>query len=572
MQKLPVGLSDFKEVIEGNYYFADKSLLIKELIDQGAKVLLIPRPRRFGKTLNLSMLRYFFEKPALPTAPGRPGTTADTSGLFRHLKIWQAGEEYTAKQGKYPVIFLTFKDVKESQWENALAKMKRLMQAEFLRHEYLRVDQRLRVEERAYFEGIVKLSAGQSDYEDSLKQLSDYLARYHNQKVILLIDEYDTPIQAGYVNGYYAEAVGFMRNFLGGGLKDNVNLEKGVLTGIMRVAQESIFSGLNNPGVFTLLQPEFSAAFGLTEEEVGQALKDFNLEDRLENVRNWYNGYVFGDRVVYNPWSLINYLNSADKAFRPYWLHTSDNAIVEKLLTRGGKELKRELESLIAGDGVEKPIEENIVFGEIEQRDDLLWSFLLFGGYLKYLSCRRDDNTDKPYYQLAVPNREVRLAYTDLIARWFTGKFDQEKLTTMLRALRDGDIRLFEHLFQEMVVTIFSYHDFGAESEKVYHAFVTGLLVWLGGDYELKSNRESGYGRYDLMIIPKNKAQIGYVIEFKKVSTYEHETVESAIANALAQIEAKGYETELRQRDVKTIKKLAIVFKGKQVWVKEQSA
>jgi len=561
MQKLPVGLSDFKEVIEGNYYYVDKSLLIKELIEQGAKVLLIPRPRRFGKTLNLSMLRHFFEK-----------TAADTSRLFRHLKIWQAGEEYTGRQGKYPVIFLTFKDVKETRWKNALEKMQRLIQAEFLRHEYLRDDQRLRAEERDYFADIVKLKANQSAYEDSLKQLSHYLARHHEQKVILLIDEYDTPIQAGYVNGYYAEVVGFMRNFLSGGLKDNSYLEKGVLTGIMRVAKESIFSGLNNPGVFTLLHPEFSTAFGLTEDEVGQALRDFNLADRYENVRNWYNGYVFGDQVVYNPWSIVNYLNSADKKFRPYWLNTSDNAIVEKLLTRGGKELKRELESLIAGDSVEKSIEESIVFGEIEQREDLLWSFLLFGGYLKYLSSRWDENREKQYYQLAIPNREVRKAYTDLVERWFTSKFDYEKLETMLRALREGELRLFEQLFQEMVVQIFSYHDFGAESEKVYQAFVTGLLVWLGGDYELKSNRESGYGRYDLMIIPKNKEQLGYVIEFKKVSTYDQETVETAVAKAFAQIEAKAYEAELRGRGVKTIRKLAIVFEGKKVWVKEQGA
>jgi len=253
-----------------------------------------------------------------------------------------------------------------------------------LRHKYLRADQGLGDEERVFFEGIVKLTASPSAYENSLKQLSSYLGRYHGQKVVLLIDEYDTPIQAGYVNGYYAEVVDFMRNFLGGGLKDNVHLEKGVLTGIMRVAKESIFSGLNNPGVFTLLQPEFSAAFGLTENEVEQALRDFNLEDRLENVRNWYNGYVFGERVVYNPWSIINYLNSKDKKFRPYWLNTADHTIIEQLLTHGGIELKSELESLINGEGVEKPIDENIVFGELDKKENGLWSFLLFGGYLKY--------------------------------------------------------------------------------------------------------------------------------------------------------------------------------------------
>jgi len=288
MQKLPVGLSDFKEVIEGNYYYVDKTLLIKELIDQGDKVLLLPRPRRFGKTLNLSTLRYFFEKPALPTALGRPGTADDNSHLFRHLQIWQAGEEYTGQQGKYPVIFLTFKDIKESNWKSALQKIKRLLQAEFLRHQYLRAGNGLGAEEREYFQGIVKLAADQSDYEDALKQLSYYLSRHHNQKVFLLIDEYDTPIQAGYVNGYYAEVVGFMRNLLSGGLKDNVNLEKGVLTGIMRIAKESIFSGLNNPGVFTLLSRSFADKFGLTESEVKQMLQDYRVANHYQDVNKWY--------------------------------------------------------------------------------------------------------------------------------------------------------------------------------------------------------------------------------------------------------------------------------------------
>jgi len=570
MQKLPVGLSDFKKVIDGDYYYVDKSLLIKEVADQGAEALLLPRPRRFGKTLNLSMLRYFFEKPALPTALGRPGTAADTSGLFRRLKIWQAGEEYIGKQGKYPVIYLTFKDIKESKWKSALEKMKRLIQTEFLSHQYLRADQGLGTEERTYFEGIVKLNARQSDYEDSLKQLSDYLARYHNQKVILLIDEYDTPIQAGYVNGYYAEVVGFMRNFLSGGLKDNVHLEKGVLTGVMRVAKESIFSGLNNLGVFTLLHPEFSTAFGLTENEVEQALRDFNLESHGENVRNWYNGYVFGDRVVYNPWSIINYLNSRDKKFRPYWLNTADHTLVEQLLTRGGTELKSELESLINGEGVEKPIDENIVFSELEKKENVLWSFLLFGGYLKYETQRPDDvDPAKILCRLVIPNQEVRSAYLGIVQQWFSSRMENRKLQMMLQALVKGEVKEFERYFREMIVNIFSYHDFGAEAEKVYQAFVIGLLVWLSGRYEVKSNTESGFGRYDVMLIPKDPRGAGIIIEFKKINTKRRETKEGAIAKAFQQIEEKKYASVLLERGIQEIRKLAIVFKGKQVWVKE---
>jgi hypothetical protein len=556
-------------------------LLIKELIDQGDQVLLLPRPRRFGKTLNLSMLRYFFEKPALPlarqmalagraTALGRPGTEEDTSRLFRHLKIWQAGEEYSRRQGKYPVIYLTFKNIKESNWASALEKIKRLIKREFLRHKYLRKS--LEVEEREYFAEIVKQTGGQSAYEDSLEQLCDYLARHHQQKAILLIDEYDTPIQAGYVNGYYAEVVGFMRNFLSGGLKDNPHLEKGVLTGIMRIAKESIFSGLNNLGVFTLLRPEFVSAFGLTEAEVEQALRDFNLFDRYENVRNWYNGYIFGNHVIYNPWSIINYLNSADKEFRPYWLHTSDNAIVEQLLTRGGKELRQELESLIAGECIEKPIEENIVFAEIEKREELLWSFLLFAGYLKCAHQRADEYDPTVILaQLCLPNLEVRGIFTRLIKNWFADRIENKKLEMMLQAFVKGHIEDFARFFREAVLDIFSYHDFGAASEKVYHAFTIGLLAWLGGQYEIKSNQESGYGRYDVMVIPRDVSRIGYVIEFKKVNAGENETVEIAMEKAFRQIKEKNYMAALVARGVKTIKQLAIVFEGKQAWVKEDT-
>ncbi|MCI0695457.1 ATP-binding protein [candidate division KSB1 bacterium] len=562
MQKLPVGLSDFKQVIEGHYYYVDKSLLLKELIDHGAQAMLIPRPRRFGKTLNLSMMRYFFEK-----------TDADTSHLFRHLKIWQAGEEYTSRQAKYPVIFLTFKDVKEFNWVSALEKIKQLIQTEFLRHKYLRNGKVLEAEELDAFDKIANLTASTSAYENSLEHLSDFLARYHHQPVILLIDEYDTPIQAGYVNGYYAEVVGFMRNFLSGGLKDNPHLEKGVLTGILRVAKESIFSGLNNLAVFTLLRSEFSAAFGLTEAEVEQALRDFQVAEQYDNIRNWYNGYIFGGQILYNPWSIINYLASADKEFLPYWVNTSDNALIEQVLTRGGIELKAELESLIRGESIEKPVQENIVYRDIEKKEDLLWSFLLFSGYLKSEAQRRDDfDPAKILCQLVIPNQEVRSIYISIVEQWFSQKFEPAKLAMMLRALCAGDIESFELLFREMVAQIFSFHNFGAASEKVYQAFAIGLLVWLGGQYDLKSDRESGYGRYDVMLIPRDSHAAGIIIEFKKVNTKRGETKDRAFAKAFQQIEEKNYAAELEQRGIQQIRKLAVVFKGKQVWVREQSA
>ena len=564
MQKLPVGVSDFKKVIESRYYYVDKSLLLKELIDLGSEALLLPRPRRFGKTLNLSMLRYFFEK-----------TEADTSYLFRHLKIWQAGEEYTGKQGKYPVIFLTFKDVKTAQWNECLGEIKDIIGEEYKRHDYLLDGNLLKGNEKDRYAHIVRLEAETGEYARSLKRLSEYLNRYHQQRVVLLIDEYDTPIQAGYINGYYTKIVSFMRNFLSGGLKDNSNLEKGVLTGIMRVSKESIFSGLNNLDVYTLLSHDFADKFGLTDDEVKRLLEDVGLPERYEDVRNWYNGYQFGSHVIYNPWSIINYASKPRDGFKPYWLHTADNAIVEKLLTNAGRELKEELESLIRGDSIEKPVEENVVFKQIKRREDLLWSFLLFGGYLKSLSSRQDENTEKLYCQLAIPNREVRKIYAEVIERWLVEKFADRKLQLMLNAFTTGDTLQFERLLREMVVQIFSCHDFGKETEKVYHAFTIGLLVWLGSRYEIKSparRDESGYGRSDVMLMPRDPNAAGIIIEFKKVNTRRRETKDGAIAKAFQQIEEKNYAAELQHRGIQQIRKLAVVFKGKQVWVKEQSA
>ncbi len=561
MKKLPVGLSDFKRVIEDDYYYVDKSLLIKELIEQGAQALLLPRPRRFGKTLNLSMLRYFFEKSA-----------EDTSALFRHLQIWQAGETYTRRQGKHPVIFMSFKDAKAQTWEECLGYLQEVIRKEYKRHDYLLDKNILKKDEQGQFARIINSEAEVVEYAGSLSLLSEHLARYHQQKVMLLIDEYDTPIQAGYVNGYYAEVIGFMRNFLSGGLKDNVHLEKGVLTGIMRVAKESIFSGLNNLAVFTLLRSEFSTGFGLTESEVEQALVDFDLVDHQDKIKKWYNGYVFGDRIVYNPWSIINYLNSADKEFRPYWVNTSDNAVIEQLLTRGGVELKAELENLVRGESIEKPIREDVVFKELETKEDLLWSFLLFSGYLKQQAQRPGDfDPAELWCRLVVPNLEVRSLYVSIVQNWFSRRMENRKLETMLHALIHGDLETFEDLFAELVNNTFSFWDTaGQDAEKVYQAFALGMLIWLAGRYEVKSNRESGFGRYDVMLIPKDQHTAGLIIEFKKINARRGETKESSFAKAFQQIEDKNYAAELQARGVQTIRKMAVVFEGKQVWVEER--
>ncbi|MDQ1349828.1 MAG: hypothetical protein QG657_129 [Acidobacteriota bacterium] len=571
MKNLAVGESDFKKIITGNFYYVDKTLLIKEIIDRGDLILLLPRPRRFGKTLNISMLKYFYD--CCPETMGikDPGLDNTAKSLFDALAIQNAGEKYLEKMGKYPVIFLTFKDIKVSDWDSCLYKIKQLIQDEYLRHDYLLDAKILKPQEAAYFKSIMNLEGNKGDYENSLGKLLVFLNRYYGKGVVILIDEYDAPVHAGFNYNYYDEIISFMRNFLSGGLKDTGQyLEKSVLTGIMRIAKESIFSGLNNLGVFTLLAEEFDDKFGFTEKEIEKMLKDFNVFHMYDRVREWYNGYTFGKETIYNPWSIINFLASERKEPEPYWINTSDNQIVETLLTKGGKELQEELEQLVQGESIEKAIEENIVLKDVLIRDNLIWSFLLMGGYLRQSSRRSDEAAGKVYYSLSIPNIEVRRTYTGIIDRYFTGKIENKKLEIMLKALVEGDVELFGKFLRKIVTGVFSYHDFGGEPEKVYHALVAGLLVWISSTHEIKSNRESGYGRYDISIIPRDLRKVGYVIEFKAIDTEEGETVESAVESALKQIEAKRYETELVERGIADIKKLAIVFSGKEVFVKEK--
>jgi hypothetical protein len=578
MKKFAVGESDFKNIISGNYYYVDKSLFIKEIIDRGDRVILIPRPRRFGKTLNISMLKYFYDccpgtgspASASPDPAGDTGAPGhDNRELFASLAISNAAPQYLEKMGKHPVIFLTFKNIKEPDWETCRDKIKSLIQGEYLKHDYLLTGTWLKSAEQDYFKKIMDLKGTLGDYENSLEKLLIFLSRYYNQKAVILIDEYDAPIHAGYTYNYYEEVIEFIRNFLCGGLKDTGQyLEKSVVTGIMRIARESIFSGLNNQGVFTLLSEEFNDKFGFTEKEVETLLKDFDVLDRYGEVQQWYNGYRFGSTTIYNPWSITNFLASAGKELKTYWSNTSDNKIVENLLSRGGKELKEELEILFRGDSIEKVIEENIVMKEIETDENSLWGFLLMGGYLKPTG-KRMDNSGSIYLELAIPNMEVKNIYKRIIQRYFTGKIENKQLEIMLKALIDGDIKLFEKFLRKVILAVSSYHDFGDEPEKVYHALVAGMLTWISDTHEIKSNRESGYGRYDISIIPHDPGQTGYVIEFKTVDTEENETIESAVQAALKQIEEKKYETELLERGVKNYKKLAVVFKGKYVTVKE---
>ncbi len=571
-KKLPVGVSDFKDMVTGDYYYVDKTLLIKEIMDKGDKILLIPRPRRFGKTLNLFMLKYFYDCcPVYGAKPAGSGPANSYGKLFDSLAITRAGKKYLDHMGKYPVIFLTFKNIKELEWETTYRKIKKLIMDEYLKHDYLLNSPKLKSPEKDYFKRIINLKGDREDYESSLEKLLIFLNRYYGERVVILIDEYDAPVHEGFYRDYYEEIINFMRNFLGGGLKDTDQyLEKSIITGIMRIARESIFSDLNNPGVYTILSEEFDDKFGFTQQEIETMLKDYRLLHMYDQVQEWYNGYRFGEKIIYNPWSIVNFLGSKKKTCKPYWVNTSDNKTVEELLSKGGKELKKELEQLIRGETIEKAIEDNIILKDVYTDEDLLWSFLLMGGYLKQTHKRSDAAAGKMFYSLSIPNMEVRTTYTRIIRRYFSTKIENEKVEIMLKALIDGDIKLFEKMLRKVVLAVFSYHDFGAEPEKVYHALVAGLLIWISNTHEIKSNRESGYGRYDIMIIPHDLSLTGYVIEFKTVDTEDNETVETAAAAALEQIEEKKYETELIDRGIENIKKLAILFRGKDVYVKEQ--
>jgi hypothetical protein len=580
IKKLPVGLSDFRDLVTGDYCYVDKTLFINEIIDKGDKILLIPRPRRFGKTLNLSMLKYFYDccpELGIPDSKNRSikkgaSQTHPNEEVFASLAISRTGKKYLDKMGKHPVIFLSFKSIKELEWESCLEKVKQLIQKEYLKHDYLLESKKLKSPEKNYINRIINLEGNKVDYENSLENLLVFLSRYYGERAVILIDEYDAPVYAGFNHDYYDQIINFMRNFLCGGLKDTDQyLEKALITGIMRIARESIFSGLNNLGVYTLTSDEFDEHFGFTEEEVKTLLKENSLFHRYDEVQNWYNGYRFGNKVIYNPWSIINFLASKKNKLQPYWINTSDNQIVENLLSKGGKELKRELEQLIRGETIERAINANITMKEVFTREDSIWSFLLMGGYLKQTGERMDPVTGKIYYSLSIPNMEVKTIYSQIIDNFFVAKTGDQQLETMLKALIEGDIKLFEIMLRKVVLAIFSYHDLSGEPEKVYHALVAGLLIWISNTHEIKSNRESGYGRYDIMIIPKDLNQVGYVIEFKSVDPNGNETVEKAAERALNQIEEKKYQTELEERGIQNIKKLAIVFHGKDVHVKEHS-
>lgn len=554
MQKLPLGISDFKEIRKNDYYFIDKSLFIKEIINEDAQVILLPRPRRFGKTLNISMLRYYFSI-----------SEADWS-LYQNLKIAAENEKYLQEFAKYPLIYLTFKGLKDLTWEDSLKNIEDIIAAEYQRHDYLLKEGILTEAERKVYREIINLEAEKVHYQKALLRLTEYLERYHDQKVIVLIDEYDQPIQSGYLNDYYPEVVNFMRLFLENGLKDNVSLHKSVLTGILRVAKESIFSGLNNLVVNDIFTEKYNQFFGLLPQEVEAVFKNYDLEYKLKEIKNWYNGYNYGGQTIYNPWSIINCLYYQGE-IKPYWVNSSGNELIRELLLKGNEDLKSSLELLIQNQSIEKKIDENIVFAEIESKSSSIWSFLLFSGYLSIVSSRRERG--RLFAELEIPNQEIKYIYEEIFLDWLEENIGSQKLSLMLNALTEGDVESFAQIFREFTINSLSYFDTsGSEAEKVYHAFVLGLLLNLRDNYQVKSNRESGYGRYDIMIIPDDKNKLGIIIEFKKISQFSSESKKEALDSALQQIEEKNYQAELNSLGINDILKLAVVFSGKEVEVK----
>ncbi len=554
--RFPIGLSDFRSLREGGFFYVDKTSLIEDVIAEGAQVMLVPRPRRFGKTLNLSMLRCFFEKSADAVRP-----------LFDGLAV-ASSESAWAHFQRYPVIFMTFKDVKPRSWEDCLAGISNVLARTYDEHRYLLTDGNLNFANTKIFTAICERRATKSELVIALELLSRLLAKHHGEKVVILLDEYDSPIHAGYANRYYDDVIAFCRDFLSGGLKDNADLFKGVLTGILRVARESLFSGLNNVEVYSLLRAKLATAFGFTETEVRGLVESAGHDGAIDTIRAYYNGYLFGGQAIYNPWSVLSFLNRGDGVFRPYWIDTSSNDLVRELLLAGPEGAQAGFETLLAGGTLDKRLDENIVLRDLESRPDAIWSFLLFTGYLKAVEVSMIDG--RQWCKLAVPNTEVAIALADMAQAWLeTQAGGSDALQSFLDALLRGEAVVVERHLAHMLKVNLSFFDTASpEPERFYHGLVVGLLAGLAPRYEVRSNRESGYGRCDVMVLPKAAGQPGVVLELKRVDTEAGETKEKAFAAAFRQIQDRDCAAELHERGATPIHAMAAIFDGKRVFVR----
>ena len=550
MKKIGIGESDFKGLRVRDNYYIDKTMYIKDILNNKSEIVLVTRPRRFGKTLNMSMLKYYFDC-----------TKKDSKELFQGLKILEQEEKYTSKLGYYPVIYVTLKDAGLMNYNLMMMQLKTIMMEVYYEHRYVLEKEEMSEGERKIFNRMLSAEANDIDIMNSLKILSKILYQYYNKPVILLIDEYDVPLQNAYIQGYYEEAVSFYRTFYGVTFKDNPYLEKTVITGVSRVAKESIFSGANNFDVYTVLDDEFSDDFGITEEEMEKAIQDFGIEEDRKEIKKWYDGYRIGNTEgIYNPWSILNYLKN--KQLKQYWVNTSSNDLI-KLVLKNSSTIKEKMERLLKDEEIEVPINLETIIVGIENNEDNIWGLMLGTGYLKVTEVV---NLAEHIYKVKLPNYEIKLLFQQIINDWFRNKVMGNDLKSILKDLVTLNLDEFERKFRVLVKEMFSYMDVGENTaENFYHAFVLGMLVGLKDTYYVNSNRESGYGRYDIMLEPKDKNGNSFIMEFKVLDDMEEKTIEDTIKNAKKQIEEKGYETNLREKGYRNITKMVYAFKGKEV-------
>ena len=549
--KLPVGVSDFQELIQEEYLFVDKSSFIKDVMNNGAKVILITRPRRFGKTMNMSMLYHFLQMNFI-----------QDSNLFEGLAISKDTEFCKKQQHQYPVVFISFKGVKQSDYASAYTFIADLIRRLYETHRYLLEEDLLSQSEKKIFNRILDQEANIAQIGGSIRQLSEYMQRKFGKSAIILIDEYDTPIQEAYLKNYYDEMVELMRGILGEALKDNTALAKAVLTGITKISQESMFSDLNNVEVYSLLREEYGQYFGFTETEVIKLLTETGKDIKIKAIKDWYNGYQIGKHTLYNPWSIISCLNNSQNELKAYWVNTSSNAPMVKLLRDAGTNVKQCLEALLQGDPIEQPLAEDLVFPDIEKHKESLWSLLLYAGYLKVLSSELRGN--RLMAQIAIPNKEVSFVYDKIVEQWFDATISLESYDAFMQSLANGDMAGFKTYLSSYLIQSSSYFDFPKDTiEQIFHVFVLGLVVGLREHYKISSNQESGLGRVDVKFIPRDKKRKGIILEFKV--TENAEALLSKAQEALQQIKDKRYAETFKQHEVSNVLAIGLAFCGKQL-------
>ena len=539
MKRIGIGLSDFKELIEEDFYYFDKTKFIDEIVKDGAKVKLFTRPRRFGKTLNMSMLKYFFDVEK----------KEENGKLFKDLYIEKT--ESFKEQGQYPVIFLSLKDLKATTWEIMEKDIKSTVASLFLEYEDLYYE--LGEFDKPLFKKIATKEEGIENLKEALKVLVKILYKKYNQKVVVLIDEYDSPLVSAYINGYYGKAKDFFKTFYSTVLKDNNYLQMGVLTGIIRVIKAGIFSDLNNLRTYTILSDDYTDSYGLTEEEVEKSLNDYGIGQEISKVKDWYDGYKFGDSEVYNPWSILNFLQ--DKELRAYWVDTSGNDLINNVLKMKNKNIITALERLFNGEGLRQNLSGTSDLSKILSNDEI-WELLLFSGYLTI-----EEKIDQDNYILRLPNKEVKSLFRKTFIETYIAR--GSKLSFLMESLVENKIEDYEENLQEILLTSVSYNDTKKGNEAFYHGLIMGMGLYLEGEYITKSNIESGLGRYDFLIEPKNKSKRAFIMEFK--STDSVEKLEEVSKEALKQIEDKKYDISLKQNGIKEITFIGIAFCGKQI-------